>query len=748
MKDELPSQRLKRYANNFIGRGDKFILGSEEYLRLEEDDRALSAVLSEQDEKISGFEQDISTLEDAIASGENTKKTLEGQTSDKKDRLESLHTLSEKLDDDLATLAEQDKGAVDEQEEYLKNCELFRRESEAKEQHLEKAKAYDEDNKEKVKKLEDEAEKLVGLVETYEGVLSAAAEAPELDYGMKTKASPVVGDEVEGEPSEEPPSEKPEWLYARPDAPPEQEPEKKPGRLWRATKTLGAAAIILSGLFTGSFLAASIMNKQQAGLPSVFGSITGLRSYLPFGQSGLSEGAASAGTVPVAAVPAEADLIKKAGFVTSPSGEQFVLADTLEAVPAEQLDTFSMSYEIVNASTNETVVTEEELNRANDNRFYDKVEEKLLEGEYYVAVTAMDKDGNRIEVEKFDFELCDGRLILPPYHDKNLNMNATQYCSEGALDTMFSAQECPWCWEHDLLDKNSDGTLDFYGEFFPKKIVNGDKLENVKEGSEYWVRFNGAKEFFRPIKEFQSNHPEYVLSHEEKDTDGDGWSDWVEENVLLTNPEQKTIVMSTRVVPVDFEADDWFKIGYELGQRGENEASVIAYDKYIETRGDSYAAWSNKGYMLYELGRYEASIDAYEKSLAINQTNAWTWGAKGNSLLELENNVEALEAYDRALELDSGQAWVWNNKGIILKRLERYDEVLALCDKLIEIDGSKALVWYNKGYALGELGRHEEAVEAYDRALELEPDDEIAKHNRRASFARAGPVYWLKRLIS
>lgn len=215
-------------------------------------------------------------------------------------------------------------------------------------------------------------------------------------------------------------------------------------------------------------------------------------------------------------------------------------------------------------------------------------------------------------------------------------------------------------------------------------------------------------------------------------------------------------------------------IHYNLGQWNE---AITAFDHALTIEKTHPLAWKNKfnllqqlgrnpeaadtafavGYTLGEQGQYEKALEAYQNTLQLAPDNNAAWNNKGWAHENLQQWDEALAAYDRALELENTQSRAWRNKANLLRRLGRsveaaetavtashhlyqqgqYAEALEACEKALQLDARNASAWNNKGVCLYQLGRQEEARQALEQALAIDPRHPLAADNLEALFPSA-----------
>jgi tetratricopeptide (TPR) repeat protein len=180
------------------------------------------------------------------------------------------------------------------------------------------------------------------------------------------------------------------------------------------------------------------------------------------------------------------------------------------------------------------------------------------------------------------------------------------------------------------------------------------------------------------------------------------------------------------------------KVGKAFHNLSCYEAAIASYDKALEFKPASDAAWYRRGLALSELKRYEEAIASYNKALEFKPDDADTWYYRGIVLRKVGRYEDAIASYQKALEFNGEHYEAWNCCGIALRKLGRLDEALASYNKALEFQLDDSRIWYNRGIVLDDLGCWEDAVASYDKALEFQLDDHEAWYNRGIALRKLG----------
>jgi Flp pilus assembly protein TadD len=91
---------------------------------------------------------------------------------------------------------------------------------------------------------------------------------------------------------------------------------------------------------------------------------------------------------------------------------------------------------------------------------------------------------------------------------------------------------------------------------------------------------------------------------------------------------------------------------------------------------------------LGEQGNYQQALTAYDQGLQLDPNNIEALNGKGATLRALGRDEEALAAFTRATEIDPTSAPSWMNRGDALERLGRTSEADAAYKKAADLGGT------------------------------------------------------------
>ena len=110
------------------------------------------------------------------------------------------------------------------------------------------------------------------------------------------------------------------------------------------------------------------------------------------------------------------------------------------------------------------------------------------------------------------------------------------------------------------------------------------------------------------------------------------------------------------------EATYFLKKGVKLSEEKKYVEAIACYDKVIELKPRSRAAWYNKANDLFHLDKYEEALTCYEKAIRIDPTYNQSWCNKGVTYIHLKNFPEAIACFEEAIRIDPTDEIAKQNK--------------------------------------------------------------------------------------
>ncbi len=183
-----------------------------------------------------------------------------------------------------------------------------------------------------------------------------------------------------------------------------------------------------------------------------------------------------------------------------------------------------------------------------------------------------------------------------------------------------------------------------------------------------------------------------------------------------------------------------FERAEALGDEGDVEGAIAAYDRAIELDPRDAWAWNNRGIARRRLGDLQGAVADYAQAIEVDPRFAGAWTNRAVARSELGDTEGALADYARALEIEPRSPGIWNNRGLLKSRLGDLAGALADLDRALEIDSWSLEGWNTRGNIKNALGDHVGAVADFDRALELDPSPAITWSNRASARRQSGDL--------
>ncbi|MGD0130325.1 MAG: tetratricopeptide repeat protein [Terriglobia bacterium] len=160
----------------------------------------------------------------------------------------------------------------------------------------------------------------------------------------------------------------------------------------------------------------------------------------------------------------------------------------------------------------------------------------------------------------------------------------------------------------------------------------------------------------------------------------------------------------------------------ELGDKGQFEAAIAAWEELLSTNPDDSRIHNNLATALTRTGRYTEAIPEFEKALELNPQYHTIYNNLGRTLLAAGKPDGAIVTFEKGLEYYPESPDLHDHLGLALASKGRFDEAMAEFNKALEIDPNYADAHRNLGRALAMSGHPDQAVPHFERALEINPE--------------------------
>ncbi len=136
-----------------------------------------------------------------------------------------------------------------------------------------------------------------------------------------------------------------------------------------------------------------------------------------------------------------------------------------------------------------------------------------------------------------------------------------------------------------------------------------------------------------------------------------------------------------------------------------------------------------KGIELQDKGQIEEAISYYQKAIGQNPNHAGAYYNLGVAFQEKELIDQAILHYEIAIGLKQDFIDAHHNLGVAFKEKGQFDDALICFQRVLQLKEDHAGAYYNVGNVLVAKGSFDEAMKFYLKAIELEPENADAHWN-------------------
>jgi tetratricopeptide (TPR) repeat protein len=178
------------------------------------------------------------------------------------------------------------------------------------------------------------------------------------------------------------------------------------------------------------------------------------------------------------------------------------------------------------------------------------------------------------------------------------------------------------------------------------------------------------------------------------------------------------------------------KEAQRLTEKGNTELAELKYREVVETRPDSWEAWTNFGIFERTRGRFEDAMAHFEKALALAPSSMATLAQMSSTALQLDRFEEATE-YAKKVIGSGKDAAELAQLGVLFQHRGMPEVAYSAYKKAAELSpvGDKFFSW---GEAAMALGLFEESFNAYRRAMGENPSYLPAVYNTAHAAEKIG----------
>jgi tetratricopeptide (TPR) repeat protein len=164
-----------------------------------------------------------------------------------------------------------------------------------------------------------------------------------------------------------------------------------------------------------------------------------------------------------------------------------------------------------------------------------------------------------------------------------------------------------------------------------------------------------------------------------------------------------------------------FNLGIALGEKGQTDEAIAAYEEAIRFNKDHAEAHNNLGSALLNKGQWDKAIAEYRAAISVMKDFAWPHHNLANALLNKGQWDKAIDEFREALSLMKfpaahlGLGNALRAKGLLDQAIDEYRKAIAL-------KRDYADAHYILGVALGHKGQLDDAITAFREAIALKRD--------------------------
>ena len=187
-----------------------------------------------------------------------------------------------------------------------------------------------------------------------------------------------------------------------------------------------------------------------------------------------------------------------------------------------------------------------------------------------------------------------------------------------------------------------------------------------------------------------------------------------------------------------------FDYAVELGEKGQNEASIAQWKSLAAANPDDARIHNNLGAALVRVAKFDEAIPEYERALELNPQYHLVHGNLARALSGAGQNDAAIQEFQKALVFYPDAADLHNSFGSTLAAYGRVDEAATEFEKAIELNPDLAEAHNNLGKALVSVGQPSQPAQAaeaekqFKTAISLNPQFADAENNLGTLYGQEG----------
>jgi tetratricopeptide (TPR) repeat protein len=182
------------------------------------------------------------------------------------------------------------------------------------------------------------------------------------------------------------------------------------------------------------------------------------------------------------------------------------------------------------------------------------------------------------------------------------------------------------------------------------------------------------------------------------------------------------VLLFLAVIPIFGDvADDYNRNAIEEQGRGDWKDALADYNKVIELKPDSVAAYYNRASVRQTNGDWSGALDDFNKAVELNPKFVGAYYSRG-ALKNANGDVDgALADFDKVIELSTNFAEAYRNRGLLKRAQGDADGALADLNQAIELQPDMSIAYFNRGVVKRVKGDYDGAMADFNQAIQLNP---------------------------
>ncbi len=197
------------------------------------------------------------------------------------------------------------------------------------------------------------------------------------------------------------------------------------------------------------------------------------------------------------------------------------------------------------------------------------------------------------------------------------------------------------------------------------------------------------------------------------------------------------------LVQIDVPAAEFYQLfdrAWNLGEKGETEASIAEWRRALEMSPDDAKAHNNLGIVLWRRGDLDEAVTHYLKALELKPEYPEAHNNLGVAFVRQEKWDGAIMHFRKALERYPDSADLHNNLGRAYAGKGKLDKAIDHWRRAVELKPDSADAHNNLGTGFFQAEKWDQAISELQKAVEISPGFVAARFNLGRAYARKGTM--------